>query len=63
MPGKAWLEFAIQEDRLVQTAHFHPRGVVDRLYWYTVLPFHALVFQNLAEKIVARAAVITGPGR
>ncbi|MFA7382094.1 MAG: SDR family oxidoreductase [Desulfurivibrionaceae bacterium] len=56
VPGKAWLEFDIQNDRLVQTAHFHPRGLRGRLYWYAVLPFHELVFKNLAEKIVARAA-------
>ncbi|MBU1404858.1 MAG: SDR family oxidoreductase [Proteobacteria bacterium] len=56
VPGKAWLEFDIQDDRLVQTAHFHPRGLLGRLYWYAVLPFHELVFKNLAEKIVAHAA-------
>lgn len=56
VPGKAWLEFDIQDDRLVQTAHFHPRGLLGRLYWYAVLPFHELVFKNLAEKIVAQAA-------
>lgn len=63
VPGKAWLEFAIQDDRLVQTAHFHPRGLLGRLYWYAVLPFHKLVFQSLAEKIVARAAGSTGAVR
>lgn len=56
LPGKAWLEFDIQADRLVQTAHFHPRGLMGRLYWYAVLPFHELVFKNLAEKIMERAA-------
>ena len=56
VPGKAWLEFDIQADRLVQTAHFHPRGVLGRLYWYSVVPFHELVFKNLATGIVARAA-------
>jgi len=55
VPGKAWLEFDIQGDRLVQTAHFHPRGLLGRLYWYSVLPFHELVFKNMAKKIVARA--------
>lgn len=58
LPGKAWLEFVIQDDRLVQTAHFHPRGLLGRLYWYAVLPFHGLVFKNLAEKIVERAGSI-----
>jgi uncharacterized protein YbjT (DUF2867 family) len=56
VPGKAWLEFDIQADRLLQTAHFHPRGLLGRLYWYAVVPFHELVFNNLAAKIVERAA-------
>lgn len=56
MPGKAWLEFDIQEDRLVQTAYFHPRGLLGRLYWYSVMPFHEVIFKNLAEKIVEQAA-------
>ncbi len=56
VPGRAWLEFDIQADRLVQTAHFHPRGLLGRLYWYSVWPFHGLVFKNLAQKIVGRAA-------
>ena len=63
VPGKAWLEFDIQDDRLVQTAHFHPRGLLGRLYWYAVLPFHELVFKNLAEKIMARAAGARGAAR
>jgi uncharacterized protein YbjT (DUF2867 family) len=55
VPGKAWLEFDIQPDRLVQTAHFLPRGLWGRLYWYVVLPLHHLVFSDLAEKLVKRA--------
>jgi len=55
LPGKAWLEFDIREDRLVQTAHFLPRGVWGRLYWYALLPVHALVFPALAREIVHRA--------
>jgi uncharacterized protein YbjT (DUF2867 family) len=63
LPGKAWLEFDIRDDRLVQTAHFHPSGLLGRLYWYSVLPFHHLVFKNLAERIVARAAEAGVAGR
>jgi len=55
LPGKAWLEFDIQPDQLVQTAHFLPRGLLGRLYWYSVLPLHNLVFGDLARKLVARA--------
>ena len=55
VPGKAWLEFDIHQDRLIQTAHFLPRGVWGRLYWYAVLPLHHFVFRDLAEKIVEHA--------
>jgi len=54
LPGKAWLEFELQRDTLVQTAHFIPHGLWGRLYWYAVLPFHELVFPDLCRKIVAR---------
>ncbi len=62
LPGRAWLEFDIEPDRLVQTAHFHPRGLLGRLYWYLVLPFHELVFRDLARQIVARAEKIEVEG-
>ena len=52
LPGKAWLEFSIEGNRLIQTAHYYPHGLWGRLYWYATNPFHKLVFQDLAEKIV-----------
>lgn len=53
VPGEAWLEFDVQPDQLVQTAHFLPKGVLGRLYWYTVLPFHYFVFNDLAKTVVS----------
>jgi uncharacterized protein YbjT (DUF2867 family) len=55
LPGKAWLEFIIEGNMLIQTAHFYPRGILGRLYWYSTLVFHNLVFQDLIEKIVKNA--------
>lgn len=55
LPGKAWLEFDLQEDRLVQTAHFYPQGLWGRIYWMLTYPFHQIVFQNLADEIIVRA--------
>jgi hypothetical protein len=55
VPGQAWLEFDVQPQQLVQTAHFLPRGLFGRLYWYSVLPLHNLVFQDLAETVVKEA--------
>ena len=56
LPGQAWLEFDVQADQLVQTAHFIPRGVWGRLYWYAVLPLHHFVFNDLARTVVSAAA-------
>lgn len=55
VPGQAWLEFDIQPDQLVQTAHFIPHGVLGRLYWYSVLPVHNLVFADLARGVVKKS--------
>jgi len=52
VPGKAWLEFDIQPEQLVQTAHFLPKGVIGRLYWYLLAPIHYFVFSDLAQSIV-----------
>lgn len=59
LPGEAWLEWRIREEDdgrvLEQTAYFRPRGLMGRLYWIAVLPFHAFVFGNMARG-VERAA-------
>ncbi len=55
VPGKAWLEFDIQSNVLTQTAHFYPHGLLGRMYWYSTLPIHNVIFVNLAEKIVEQA--------
>lgn len=52
LPGQAWLEFDCQPDQLVQTAHFIPRGILGRAYWYSIVPIHNLVFHNLATTVV-----------
>ncbi len=55
LPGEAWLEFKIDEkDVLTQTATFRPLGVMGRLYWYAVLPFHGFIFNGMIKKIVGR---------
>jgi uncharacterized protein YbjT (DUF2867 family) len=58
LPGRAWLEFIIEGSQLIQTAHYYPNGLWGRLYWYATNPFHNLVFQDLAEKIVEHAGQI-----
>ncbi len=56
LPGEAWLEFELDKkptgkNILKQKATFRPRGLAGRLYWYSVLPFHAFIFQGMAESI------------
>jgi hypothetical protein len=56
LPGEAWLEFKIinkdGKSFLQQTATFRPKGLLGRLYWYSVLPFHFFVFDGMAENII-----------
>ena len=52
LPGEAWLEFKIDSDNiLTQTATFRPLGLLGRLYWYSVLPFHGLIFKGMIKNI------------
>lgn len=52
LPGEAWLEFRIDEKNILhQTATFRPKGLMGRLYWYSVLPFHGIVFSGMIRKI------------
>jgi uncharacterized protein YbjT (DUF2867 family) len=52
LPGEAWLEFKIEDGLLKQTATFRPRGLLGRLYWYSVLPFHGFIFKGMINKLV-----------
>lgn len=51
LPGEAWLEFRIVGDKLIQTATFRPLGLLGRLYWFSVLPFHGYIFKGMIKKI------------
>jgi uncharacterized protein YbjT (DUF2867 family) len=56
LPGEAWLEFKVKESEgkkiLFQTATYRPLGLWGRLYWYSVLPFHGLIFPKMAKNII-----------
>ncbi|MFD2145145.1 SDR family oxidoreductase [Mucilaginibacter antarcticus] len=56
LPGEAWLEFKITEEKgekkLSQIATFRPNGLWGRLYWYTMFPFHLFIFKGMALQIV-----------
>jgi len=59
LPGSAWLQFEALPNgsgtRLRQTAFFEPRGIFGYAYWYSVVPFHELIFGNMAKRIVQEA--------
>jgi hypothetical protein len=52
LPGEAWLEFNIINNQLHQTATFRPKGLLGRLYWYAVTPFHHIVFNGMIKNII-----------
>jgi hypothetical protein len=51
LPGEAWLEIRVGEDSLTQTATFRPQGLLGRLYWFSVLPAHWLLFPRMARRL------------
>jgi uncharacterized protein YbjT (DUF2867 family) len=61
LPGRAWLEFDVvpAADGAVihQTAVFEPVGLPGLLYWYALVPVHALIFGGMLREIARRAQV------
>ena len=61
LPGRGWLEFRVDplddgvRSLIHQTAIFDPRGLAGRLYWYGVLPLHAIIFRGLLRRIADHA--------
>jgi hypothetical protein len=56
MPGKAWLEFRIEKinenkSKLTQRAIFYPKGLAGHAYWWSIIPFHGLVFPGMCKNI------------
>jgi len=56
LPGEAWLEFKIVERGkqkfLSQIATFRPNGLLGRLYWASMYPFHIFIFKGMANRII-----------
>jgi len=58
VPGEAVLEFRIKPMEnipgltwLAQIARFKPKGLGGILYWYSVLPFHGIIFRGMLDGI------------
>ena len=63
VPGLAWLEFHVTptgDGRTVlrQRATFFPHGLAGQAYWYSVLPFHGIVFPSMVRRIGAAAVAM-----
>jgi uncharacterized protein YbjT (DUF2867 family) len=69
LPGRAWLQFEVEGDpsgsRIHQTAIFDPAGLPGLVYWYALLPLHALVFRGMLDGIARQSttAVARRPAR
>jgi len=60
VPGRAWLEMTTEADpqggsTYRQRAVFFPSGLGGRLYWYSILPFHGVIFSGMANQITQSA--------
>lgn len=59
VPGRAWLGWAVvplpQGAMIRQTAMFDPRGLAGLLYWYALVPVHAVVFRGMLRSIANRS--------
>ncbi len=52
LPGEAWLEFRIYEHNVLhQIATFRPRGLMGRLYWYSIVPLHYFIFGGMIKNL------------
>jgi len=51
VPGEAWLEIKITNNELVQTASFRPLGLLGRMYWYSLIPAHGVIFGGMLKKL------------
>jgi uncharacterized protein YbjT (DUF2867 family) len=56
LPGDAWLEWRTEADgestRVVQRARFVPRGIFGRLYWWSLVPFHGVIFPIMLRRMM-----------
>ncbi|MGI4741476.1 MAG: SDR family oxidoreductase [Janthinobacterium lividum] len=58
LPGEAWLQFRIVDNpdgshTLEQLAAYRPEGLLGRLYWYSVLPFHGIIFKGMVKNLIS----------
>ena len=66
VPGRAWLEWRIDAtatgSRLTQRALFAPRGLLGRLYWWAMAPFHPPIFATMVTALARDAEALARVG-
>ncbi|CAB0584515.1 hypothetical protein CIP107578_00273 [Corynebacterium diphtheriae] len=50
--GQAWLQFTINGNTLRQRAVYFPKGLLGRVYWLALIPFHAVIFPTMLRNII-----------
>ncbi|MFN3255274.1 MAG: SDR family oxidoreductase [Ilumatobacter sp.] len=71
LPGMAWLEWEILDEpdgeqtgtqhdervqrRMIQRARYAPAGLLGRMYWWLLVPFHLVIFPLMLRRIVSAA--------
>jgi uncharacterized protein YbjT (DUF2867 family) len=60
LPGRAWLQFVARPQPdgrtvLTQTAFFDAKGLFGLAYWYGAYPFHAVIFDQMIERLARDA--------
>ena len=63
--GDAWLILEVEPDgtgsTYTQRALYRPTGLPGRLYWWSMLPFHAVIFPLMSRNILAAAKRESAP--
>jgi uncharacterized protein YbjT (DUF2867 family) len=67
LPGRAWLELTVRRDDDGQTQYgqraiFRPQGLPGHLYWWSLRPFHGIIFGGMARNIAAAAGRVPDAG-
>ncbi|MCS4530922.1 SDR family oxidoreductase [Corynebacterium sp. ES2730-CONJ] len=59
LDGRGWLILEVEEtdtgSRYTQRAIFQPTGLPGRLYWWSLIPFHSLIFPLMLRNILKKA--------
>ena len=67
MPGLGWFEMRVDPGArggtlYRQRAVFYPRGLFGHLYWWSMTPFHAVLYRGMARNLANAAHQAAGTG-